>query len=84
MVTGDETAGARHVLDDDRGLAGYVLAQVAAEQAGVRVEAAARGQPHHDLDGLAVVERGPLSPGRVGDDEPDQAREQREKPDEAD
>jgi hypothetical protein len=49
---------------------------VAAEQSGVRVEATAGRQPDDDADGLAVVERRPLSPGLSGQTQDDKGRDQ--------
>ena len=56
MVGADQMAGARHVLDDNRGLAGNMLADMARNRARIGVEAAAGRGGDDDADGFAFVE----------------------------
>jgi hypothetical protein len=58
VVSGLQSAGARHVLHDDAGLAGNVIGEMAREQTRILVIAAARAETDHDADGLAFVELG--------------------------
>ena len=64
VAHGREAAGARHVLHDDVRLAGDVVADVAAERAGVEVVAAARREADDNRDRLAGVEGVVLRGGR--------------------
>ena len=50
MIGGDQTAGTRHVIDDDRGVARDVLAHVARHRARERIEAAAGREADDDAD----------------------------------
>ncbi|MBI2183272.1 MAG: hypothetical protein HYU31_21010 [Deltaproteobacteria bacterium] len=52
----NDAAGAGHVLDDDGGVAGNMLAQVARDGARVGVETAARRERNDQADRLAFVE----------------------------
>src|SRR5215510_2316063 len=56
MIRQNEAAGAGHVLDDERRIAGNVPAHVAREHSRVRIESAAGGEAHDQPDGLALVE----------------------------
>ena len=51
-----QAAGARHVLDDDVGIAGDVADEMARQRSGIDVIAAARREADHDGEGLALVE----------------------------
>jgi hypothetical protein len=51
-----QAAGARHVLDDDIGVAGDVRRHMTRQAAGIDVVAAARREADHDGEDLALVE----------------------------
>ena len=51
-----QARGAGHVLNDDRGRAGNMLAHLSGNGAGVDVEAAPWGEADDDTHGLAAVE----------------------------
>src|SRR4029450_5715569 len=78
MVGGDEAAGARHILDDDRGVPGDVPAEVPPSKACVGLEPPAGAQADDDAHGLAREER--LGLERAGEDQQDGRRQEREGP----
>ena len=62
---GAQGSRARHVLDDDGGIARDEIAEMAGEQAGVEVIPAAGAIAHDDLNLLAPIEIGDfVSPRR--------------------
>ena len=69
MVAGGDAARARHVLDDDRRVAGDVRGEMLGEDAAVEIVAAAGAGADQDRDGLALVEIGDalLRRGRARD-----------------
>ena len=55
IVGRNQATGPRHILDDDRGIAGNMLAHVAPHGARREIIASARGKPHDKADRLAFV-----------------------------
>src|SRR5439155_26313115 len=56
VISSQDTSGARHVLDDDGGIAGDVLADVASDVARIGIISAAGRGADDDADRLATVE----------------------------
>ena len=55
IVGRNQAPGARHVFDNDGGIAGNMLAHVPPEGARREIIASARGKPHYKADGFAFV-----------------------------
>jgi hypothetical protein len=56
VIDSDQTTGARHVVDDENGIAGYVFAHVAAHDTGVDIVTAAGGEGDDNTDRFAFEE----------------------------
>jgi len=57
VVRADDVTGTRHVLHDDRRIAGNMLANMTRRKPRPKIVAAARGRRHDDGDGFAFIER---------------------------
>jgi hypothetical protein len=80
VVGRDEAPGPGHVLDDERRVAGNVLAHVPRDHPGVRVEAASGSQTHDDPHGPAFEEGLSLRGPGAERGERDEGRRQCEQP----
>ena len=65
VIGRSQRAGARHVLHDDRRIAGKVPAHVAGEQTSILVVEAAGGEADDDANGFVFVERRRIGRGHV-------------------